>query len=143
MPLPYFRKTKPRNPAQELRAAARLLRQAARFPDYAWLQGGTAQDAQGQPAAPESPQAARRCALGQLLHVGTYAKNSHAVPRLIPAVAAVLPPPYAAAATEFQALSRWNDAAETTPGEVRQAFRQAAQNLDAQAAALTAAQAGG
>ena len=131
--MPYYRKSR-RNPAQELRIAARLLRQAARFPDAAWLQHCTALDENGQYLPPESPLAVRHCALGRLIKVSAAAGNSHAVSRLLPAVEARLPAPFAN-------LSRWNDAPGRTAAEVRQVFRQAAQALDTQARTLKAASA--
>ena len=129
--MPYYRKSL-RNPAKELRIAARLLRQAARFPDAAWLQHCTSLDENGQYIPPESPLAVRHCALGRLLKVGAAEVNSHAVSRLLPAVATLLPDP-------FESLSRWNDSPTTTPQAVRKAFRQAAQALDTQAQEMKAA----
>ena len=129
--MPYYRKSR-RNPAQELRIAARLLRQAANFPDKAWLQRATAQDAQSRRIPPESPAAVRHCATGRLLKVGRANVNSHAVSRLMPAVEAHLPAPFAS-------IGSWNDAPERTAAEVKTLFRQAAAALDNQAQEITAA----
>ena len=130
-------KNLPGLPAPTLYRAARLLEQAADFPNRQWTQGAKARDCNGRPTGLEEYRSALRppakyCAVGHLERVCEQSPEDRRYqPLLLNRLAQQI----------HDSIAHWNDEPERTAQDVRELFREVAQALyqEAVAAGLKAA----